>query len=283
MPPSKPCDHSPALPLPASRASAMPRSPFQDRDPPSVTSAASEARPNAGHAIMPCRDGDCQRVGGVGIVRLHAEKPRHHRRHLALVGGAGADNRFLDPARRQFAKRQAGGGALRHRDTARHAELQRRRRRTRDENLLDGDRLRPHVPRSPHRARRRSCGQTGAPSGDFGSGPVDAVRDMATAAARRQGRRRPSPCCGCLDRCRGSASAAVPSSGQPGQNLVRNVEIGRGHVLHVVIVVERVEKLQAASSPGPSPTGSMVFRGFQARPGCRGSPNRASSASTTLL
>ena len=86
---------------------------------------------------MAGRDGNRQRIGSIGIHRLHRQQARHHGRHLRLVGSAGADNRFFDPSCRQFTKRQAGRRALHHRHATRHPKFQRRGGRARDKNLFN--------------------------------------------------------------------------------------------------------------------------------------------------
>ena len=76
-------------------------------------------------AMMRMRDGDRQRVGGVGRFRLGlGQQDFQHHQDLVLVGVAGADHGLLDLVGRIFRDRDPEHRRRQHRDPARLAELQ---------------------------------------------------------------------------------------------------------------------------------------------------------------
>ncbi len=87
---------------------------------------------------MGVRDGDRQRVGGVGRFRLGlGQQDLQHHRDLVLVGMAGADHGLLDLVGRVFGDRYAEHRGRQHGDAAGLAEFQRGDAVLVDKGLLD--------------------------------------------------------------------------------------------------------------------------------------------------
>ena len=128
--------------------------------------------------------GDCdrERVGGIGASDLRAWKQAgDHRVDLRLLGGAGADNRFLDEAWRILADGDSGAGRAHQHDSPSLAELERRLRVLVDEHFLGRGRL----GRMLAQQRFELVGEVREPLAERrgGGGPELAVGDVAEPVA----------------------------------------------------------------------------------------------------